>query len=234
MDIDKVGLIDPEYLRDHYAALSDEALLAVDGSQLEKSAQTFYDSEIERRGLINCQVLSATSAEPAKPPNPRLKDVKRAALVACIAALVGLGIPMWNFTRQMLSLESRIGQSVAIAVILVVYVFTAILPLFYSALSRNEGDVLVPRNLRWMALTGAVLIGILSVAALPGWMASFHDESALDSASRRWMIGDTSNLLNLITDVTGILLLAASAVRASNMRELLLTWCPGGGSVWNG
>jgi phosphatidylserine/phosphatidylglycerophosphate/cardiolipin synthase-like enzyme len=42
---------DPEYLRRHYASLSDEALLAIDRTELVETAQQSYDDELERRKL---------------------------------------------------------------------------------------------------------------------------------------------------------------------------------------
>jgi hypothetical protein len=42
---------DPEYLRQYYGSLSDEALLAIDRSDLVEMAQPYYDSEIRTRGL---------------------------------------------------------------------------------------------------------------------------------------------------------------------------------------
>jgi len=137
-----------------------------------------------------------------------LKDVKRSALVACIATIMGLAIPMRNFAQQMLALKN-IGKLGAIAVIVVVYAFTAIVPLFYFALYRNEGDLPVSRNLRWMALTAAAVIGILSIAAVPGWIASLQIDNVLHGAARPWTINDTSSLLGLIANLAGILLLAS-------------------------
>jgi hypothetical protein len=43
--------IDPEYLRQQYRSLSDEALLAVDRSELVETAQRCYDVELEERKL---------------------------------------------------------------------------------------------------------------------------------------------------------------------------------------
>ena len=43
--------LDPEYLRQHYDSLSDEALLAVDRNELVEMAQTILDEEVGRRGL---------------------------------------------------------------------------------------------------------------------------------------------------------------------------------------
>ena len=43
--------IDLEFLRRHYASLSDEALLAVDSADLTEAAQQCYDEELARRKL---------------------------------------------------------------------------------------------------------------------------------------------------------------------------------------
>ncbi|HXB74552.1 MAG TPA: hypothetical protein VNY05_40330 [Candidatus Acidoferrales bacterium] len=41
--------LDPEYLRQHYASLSDQALLAVDRADLVEMAQVIFDLEVGRR-----------------------------------------------------------------------------------------------------------------------------------------------------------------------------------------
>jgi hypothetical protein len=43
--------VDPEYLRQHYASLSDEALLEVTRADLVPAAQKLYDDEVGRRQL---------------------------------------------------------------------------------------------------------------------------------------------------------------------------------------
>jgi hypothetical protein len=43
--------IDPEYLRQHYASLSDDALLEIDGSELVETARTILEAEVSRRNL---------------------------------------------------------------------------------------------------------------------------------------------------------------------------------------
>jgi hypothetical protein len=129
--------------------------------------------------------------------------------VACIASVLEVAIPMWNFTRRVLGLESSIGLLIAIAGILVGYVFTAIVPLFYFALYRNEGDLPVSRNMRWISITAAAVIGILALTAIPGWITSSQGDSVLDTTVRAWTISDTSTLLSFIADLAGILLLAA-------------------------
>jgi hypothetical protein len=142
--------------------------------------------------------------------------VKRAAFVACITTALGLAIPMSNFTRRMLALESYGGKLGTIAVILVLYVFTAIVPLFYFALYRNQADLLISGRMRWMAITGAAVIGILSIAAMPTWIGSFQRESVLHSTPRPWTIGDISTALGHIADLAVIALLAALFRLAGN------------------
>jgi hypothetical protein len=41
--------IDPKYLREQYASLSDEALMAIDRAELVEAAQRLYDEEVARR-----------------------------------------------------------------------------------------------------------------------------------------------------------------------------------------
>ena len=201
--------IDSEYLRKHYADLSDEALMAVDRCELVEFAPAVYAGEVQHRGLRKDEVLPEVSTVQAEPPRPRLRAVKRAALVACVATALALAIPMWNFSRQILALESNIGKLGALTAILVGYGFAAIVPLFYFAVYLNEGDLLVSRNMRWTAIAAAAVIGILGAAAIPGWIGSFQRETVRDSAARSWTIGDTSTVLGQIANVAGILLLAA-------------------------
>ena len=40
---------DPQYLREHYASLSDEALAAIKRADLVETAQKLYDEEVRRR-----------------------------------------------------------------------------------------------------------------------------------------------------------------------------------------
>jgi hypothetical protein len=58
--------LDPAYLRQHYASLSDSALLALDRSELVELAQQIYDEEVQRRELgAGPKVRRATPAASA-------------------------------------------------------------------------------------------------------------------------------------------------------------------------
>lgn len=61
--------VDPEYLREHYSLLSDEALLEVDRGDLVDVARRFYDDEISRRGLSKARALSASLPGRTQPQN---------------------------------------------------------------------------------------------------------------------------------------------------------------------
>jgi hypothetical protein len=56
--------VDPKYLRQHYASLSDQALLGIDRDDLVKTAQNCYDDEVRRRSLA-----SSRGAAPPILPN---------------------------------------------------------------------------------------------------------------------------------------------------------------------
>src|SRR5690349_8200265 len=48
--------VDPKYLREHYASLSDEGLLEMERGDLVEVAQQIYDEEMKRRGLVSTGV----------------------------------------------------------------------------------------------------------------------------------------------------------------------------------
>ena len=59
--------LDPEYLRQRYDSLSDEALLAVDRNELVEMAQRILDEEIGRRGLARRGDTRGTHIIPTQP-----------------------------------------------------------------------------------------------------------------------------------------------------------------------
>jgi hypothetical protein len=67
--------LDPEYLRQHYDSLSDEALLAVDRNELVEMAQKILDEEVARRDLAPRRVTRRTHAPQSIPMQPDPTDV---------------------------------------------------------------------------------------------------------------------------------------------------------------
>jgi hypothetical protein len=55
---------DPEFLRQHYASLCDEELLATDRADLVAIAQTIFDDEVSRRGLTRGPKLPRAARQP--------------------------------------------------------------------------------------------------------------------------------------------------------------------------
>lgn len=65
--------LDPEYLRRHYAQLSDEALLEVERADLVEMAQRIYDEEVGRRNL-NVPSEARLAREPSDSEEPEEFD----------------------------------------------------------------------------------------------------------------------------------------------------------------
>jgi hypothetical protein len=100
-----------------------------------------------------------------------LVDVRKAALVAGVATVLGSLIPGWNAALSMYAIESM--RQWSIPLIVLGYCFDAILPVFYFALYRNEGLQDFPRSLRLLSLAAAIVLGIIMAAWLPQWIESF-------------------------------------------------------------
>jgi hypothetical protein len=108
------------------------------------------------------------------PPNsalPWLSDVRKSALIAFVAAVLGLLIPLWRLTQQAAGLRSPIWGAV---LIVFGYVFSAIMPVFYFALFRDDGTLRIPKHLRWLVLTTTVVFGLFSAWDLSGRIEPFR------------------------------------------------------------
>jgi hypothetical protein len=77
--------VHPEKLRQHYASLSDEALLAVDRTELTQDAQMYYDEELADRGL-----LQDADGPPVADNNPEPDWLEDAFCVCDFAAFPGV------------------------------------------------------------------------------------------------------------------------------------------------
>jgi hypothetical protein len=217
-----MGIIDPESLREHYAALSDEALMALNRGELTEFARAFYDEEIERRGLTKDEAPPGVPSAPAGVVGPRLRHVRRAALAACVATVLGVAMPewsLWNSAPQMFGMETNIWQLGAIVLAVVVSLLTATVPLFYFALYRDEGDLPISRDMRWVAMAAAVVIGVLGIAAISGWIASFRGDSVIDVTGRSWTFSDTSKALGEVANFAALSVLVALFRLGSDVSE---------------
>src|SRR6185369_2473567 len=66
--------VDPEYLRQHYNSLSDEALLDIDRDDLIEAAKTYYDAEVKSRGLAGGDPTAEARHDPAGETEPYDED----------------------------------------------------------------------------------------------------------------------------------------------------------------
>lgn len=66
--------LDPEYLRQHYASLSDEALLAIDRADLVEMARMILDLEVRRRNLAPLGDTGRTRGQDFIPQQPDPPD----------------------------------------------------------------------------------------------------------------------------------------------------------------
>src|SRR5580658_10076178 len=81
--------LDPEYLRQHYASLTDETLLAVDRADLAEIARTIFDLEAGRRQLVPPQ--DTRHGQPAIPEHPDSLDAETEGYEAEVAGEMHAG-----------------------------------------------------------------------------------------------------------------------------------------------
>lgn len=97
-----------------------------------------------------------------------LSDLRNAALVALVAGVMSLPIPMWNATQRMTRLEAYILYKTWINLFIVLlYVLAATMPVFYYALFRNQVVLHFPKRIRPLALMAMICMLIFATHGLP-------------------------------------------------------------------
>ena len=137
--------------------------------------------------------------------------IRKLTLATAIAILAALPLPMWNATRNLVTRPSL--PAVVWIAIVVAYLCAAILPLFYFAMWRVGGDIVVPRRLRRLCLIGAlcgvIVIGtqipVTTVATLLSMLATLSCAALLIAMFRQSReIGHTSAYLRRMSRVAVI------------------------------
>lgn len=149
-------------------------------------------------------------------------DIRKAALIACVGTVLGLLIPTWNLTHSMLATASARGQEWWIPIVVLMSLFSLIMPAFYFAAYRNKGSLQLSNLVRLWSLTAAIVWGTLVAMGLPKVIESFSsrgDESVLSATRVHWTTGDVSILLGQLSNFTCILLLIALYRHASDEAE---------------
>lgn len=137
-----------------------------------------------------------------------LTDIRNAALIASVAAILGVLIPVWDGARSMLAIES-IPHWIVLPLIVLILCFTAIMPVFYFALYRNEGLPNFSTSLRILSLTGAIVLGAITAAGFPQWIESLEsywaDISVFDWSAGAATVSMAAHEPGTRTQVTSLL-----------------------------
>jgi hypothetical protein len=100
---------------------------------------------------------------------------RRFALITCFAMVMSLPIPLWTATQTMLGIEARNSRVWwTVPPIVLAFLITPILPVFYFAFSCHEGTLRLPKRLRLLSFAGALAGGMVVAAALPLWLEPFR------------------------------------------------------------
>lgn len=99
-------------------------------------------------------------------------DLRKIALLACVTYVVSLIAPLWNSTRSIIASTSPLSGWRVVPLALSVSLITALLPIFYFALYRDEGSLHISAPLRLLARAAAFVIGILLAFQLVEWIKS--------------------------------------------------------------
>jgi hypothetical protein len=230
--------LDPEYLRQHYASLSDDALLRIDRADLVDMARILLDEEVGRRELAPVRDIRPTrgshlvpeetnlleeetgvGSEPPRFATAWFTDIRKVALITCVAAVLSLLIPVWHMTQQLVAIGSTRAPWWSVLTLVLAYLLTPILPLFFFALYRNETALRFSKRLRQLSLAAALVFGAIVAIGLVEWIGSLGATSALVGARDPRTISDASVLLSEFSNLACILLLIAFFGQASERTQ---------------
>jgi hypothetical protein len=139
-------------------------------------------------------------------------DLRRAALIACIATVLSLLMPVWNAAQPIREVGSIDQQWWVAPVAALTVLFSAILPVFYFALYRNEGTLRFSRRLRLLAIAAALVLGLNLAIDLPPWIGSLGRAgtgSVLIPERGNWTLGDMSVVFGILSTAAIIFMMIA-------------------------
>jgi hypothetical protein len=142
----------------------------------------------------------------------RFLDIRKTALVACVAGIWGSVIPVWQAVTSARPLWMWWMTPL-------MFFFSAILPVFCFALYRSEGTLCFPKHLRLLSLAAALALGIIVAADMSGLIGSVGPReytSVLTAAPEPWPIARVVTLLTEFSNLPFILLLIALSREATD------------------
>ena len=118
-------------------------------------------------------------------------SIRKVALATFIAAVLGMLMPFWNAAQTMNGVVSThpLWKWWMIPAMVLALVFSAIMPVFYLALYRNEEPLRFPKHLRPLSLSAALLLTIIRVIRLSTWATARED--AVKSRHDRYLTPQT-------------------------------------------
>jgi hypothetical protein len=88
----------------------------------------------------------------------RFTDLRSVALIACVACVLSLPVPIWNAVQTTIAAtapKNDLWKLAGVLLLVSVLLYSAIIPVFYFALYRNEALLYFPKRLRLLALIAA-------------------------------------------------------------------------------
>jgi hypothetical protein len=137
-------------------------------------------------------------------------SIRRVAFATFIAAVLGMLMPFWNAAQTMNSVVSThpLWKWWMIPAMVLVVVFSAIMPVFYLALYRHEEALRFPTHLRPLSLAAALLLTIITVSGSSTWATAFGgNASVLTEARDNWNISQIAPLFGGLSNIAYVLLL---------------------------
>jgi hypothetical protein len=130
------------------------------------------------------------------------------ATVTSTTVVLSLLMPVWNAAQKVAALESTHPGLWIVALMGVL--FSAILPVFYLSLYRNEGTLRFSRRERSLAMITALALGVSLLIRLPQLFGSFALEGArsvLTPETEPWTLGDSSAVFGILSDAAYVLMM---------------------------
>jgi hypothetical protein len=139
-------------------------------------------------------------------------NIRKAALITFVATVLGLLMPLWNAAQTVVGIAAThpLWKWWIIPAMMLVVLFSAIMPAFYFALYRNEEPLRFPKDLRPLSLAAALMLAIVMVVGFPQWVGVFgsgESKSVLTDALEAWNMSQIATLLSGCSNLAYMLLL---------------------------
>ena len=158
-------------------------------------------------------------------------NIRNAAILAFIGTVTALAIPLWNALQSTFETWSTPTlQPWRVPVVVLLFLFSIVQPLFCYALYRNRGQLDISNELRSVSLIAAIGFGLIICAGLLQYVESFNSYRTAMSTERILeghghtagpFAGASTLALNLLSDLSnlGYLALLIALSRKNDNRD---------------